>query len=232
MNGFTAWLQGLDWMWLVTTVITVAAALLCITFHELCHGFAAYKLGDPTAKQRGRLTLNPIKHIDIVGLVMMAVFHVGWAKPVPVNARYFKNPKRGMAVTALAGPLSNVLLATLTGWLTYLFVYLAFLAQLRGPMGYLALFFYYTTVLSVGLAVFNLLPFPPLDGSKILFAFLPDRAWLWLMRYERYFGLVLFALLYLNVLDVPLDFLRNGLIKIVTWLPDLVFTGGEGGIFF
>lgn len=220
MHALTAWVRQLDWQWLMTTVITVAAALFCITFHELCHGFVAYKLGDPTAKNRGRLTLNPIKHVDIVGLIMMAVFHVGWAKPVPVDARYFKNPKRGMAITALAGPVSNILLAFVTAWLTILCCWLWLAMELGSVLQWMTLFFYYATILSVGLAVFNLLPFPPLDGSKILFAFLPDRAWLWLMRYERYFGLVLFALLYLNVLDIPLDLLRNGLLRLVTWLPE------------
>jgi len=235
MNGITAWLQSLNWQWLWVTLITVAAALLCITFHELCHGLVAYKLGDPTAKRAGRLTLNPVKHIDIVGLAMMALFHVGWAKPVPVNAGFFKNPKRGMAVTALAGPVSNVLLAFLTGWLTYGCLYLLFLlgpgSSFWIPAQYLYLFFYYTTILSVGLAVFNLLPFPPLDGSKILSAFLPDKAWMWLMRCERYFGLVLFALLYLDVLDVPLDFLRGGLLKLVTFLPDLILNDGLADVF-
>ncbi|MEF9972124.1 MAG: site-2 protease family protein, partial [Oscillospiraceae bacterium] len=107
-------------------LISVIPALLCITFHELCHGAVAYKLGDNTAKNAGRLTLNPIKHIDIMGLLMMVVFKFGWAKPVPVNMNNFKNPKRDMAITALAGPVSNVILAAFV-LLIYGFLYVPLL---------------------------------------------------------------------------------------------------------
>ena len=111
MDAFRAWLGQLQFDGVWQTVVLVAASLLCITFHETCHGWVAYKLGDPTAKRMGRLTLNPLKHADVAGLLMMALFRFGWAKPVPVNMRNFKNPKQGMALTALAGPVSNVLLA-------------------------------------------------------------------------------------------------------------------------
>ena len=110
--------NGLDWSYLLNIVLSVVPALLCITFHEVSHGWVAYRLGDPTAKDAGRLTLNPLKHIDMMGLLMMVVFKFGWAKPVPVNMMRFRNPKRGMALTALAGPASNVLLA-----LVFLFLY-------------------------------------------------------------------------------------------------------------
>ena len=103
--------SGLDWSALTDILISVIPALLCITFHELCHGLVAYKLGDNTAKDAGRLTLNPIKHIDIMGLLMIIVFKFGWAKPVPVNMNNFKKPKSGMAITALAGPVSNIFLS-------------------------------------------------------------------------------------------------------------------------
>ena len=111
MHGFTAWLHQLQFGWLSDMLLIVLASLLCITIHETCHGLAAYRLGDPTAKLAGRLTLNPLRHIDILGLLMMAVARFGWAKPVPVNMNNFKNPKRDMALTALAGPVSNILLA-------------------------------------------------------------------------------------------------------------------------
>ena len=111
MDAFRAWLGQLQFDGVWQTVVLVAASLLCITFHETCHGWAAYLLGDPTAKRMGRLTLNPLKHVDLAGLIMMAIFRFGWAKPVPVDMRNFKNPKRGMALTALAGPVSNVVLA-------------------------------------------------------------------------------------------------------------------------
>ena len=118
MNTLQSIWHGLDWSYLLNIVLSVVPALLCITFHEVSHGWVAYRLGDPTAKDAGRLTLNPLKHIDMMGLLMMVVFKFGWAKPVPVNMMRFRNPKRGMALTALAGPVSNVLLA-----LVFLFLY-------------------------------------------------------------------------------------------------------------
>jgi Zn-dependent protease len=183
-------LKNLDFSVLTNALWSVIPALVCITFHELSHGYVAYRLGDPTAKMMGRLTLNPIKHIDIFGLLMMVVFKFGWAKPVPVNMTNFKNPKRGMAVTALAGPASNILLAAVF----LLFFGIASALSASGAAWERALdLVYRTAYLSVALAVFNILPIPPLDGSKILFSLLPDNAYGKLMRYERYgFILLLF----------------------------------------
>ena len=191
MDGFVAWLKQLQFDGVWQTAVLVAASLLCITFHETCHGLVAYWLGDPTAKRAGRLTLNPLRHIDIGGLLMMALFRFGWAKPVPVDMRYFKHPKRDMALSGSTA--------------VYVF----------------ALFFYYVEIISAGLAVFNVFPIPPLDGSKVLFSCLSDKAYLWLMRYERYGMALLMLLLLTGVLDVPLEFLRDGLLNgleaIGTW---------------
>ena len=154
MDGFVSWLRQLQFDGVWQTALLVAASLLCITFHETCHGLAAYRLGDPTAKRAGRLTLNPLRHVDIGGLLMMALFRFGWAKPVPVDMRNFKHPKRDMALTAAAGPVSNVLLA-------YLAVLLRGLCSVwyyvSGSMAVyaLALFFYYVEIISAGLAGFN-----------------------------------------------------------------------------
>jgi len=164
----------------------IIPALICITFHELAHGFTAYRLGDRTAKDMGRLTLNPIKHIDIFGLIMMMIFRFGWAKPVPVNMNNFKKPKLYMAITAFAGPLSNLILSVVV-----LFLYGLVFEALGGfptqGVGLLAHELFQTTAyINIALAFFNLLPIPPLDGSKMLFSLLPEEAYYKLMRYERY----------------------------------------------
>ncbi len=223
MEAFTRWLQQLEFGGVLSAVTVVAASLLCIVFHETCHGVVALWLGDTTARDAGRLTLNPLRHIDIFGLIMMAVFQFGWAKPVPVNMRNFKHPKRDMALTALAGPVSNVLLAMAALLVRAVLYYVVYSrAGSHAVLEYVISFLEYTAVLSVGLAVFNILPISPLDGSKVLFACLPDRAYLKLMRYERYGMFLLMALLLLGVLDTPLTVLRSGLLNIlsrVCWFP-------------
>ena len=188
--------HGLDWSYLLNIVLSVVPALLCITFHEVSHGWVAYRLGDPTAKDAGRLTLNPLKHIDMMGLLMMVVFKFGWAKPVPVNMMRFRNPKRGMALTALAGPVSNVLLA-----LVFLFLY-GLLYRALYSVQFLLDMIWLTAYISLALAIFNIIPVSPLDGSKVLFALLPDTAYAKLMRYERY-GMIL-LLVASGVLGKPL----------------------------
>ena len=194
-------LRNLDWTVLTDIFMNVIPALICITVHELCHGFAAWKLGVPTAKRAGRLTLNPLKHIDVMGLVMMAVFRFGWAKPVPVNMRYFKNPKRGMALTAFAGPLSNVVIACL-----FFFLYGLLFPFLTGKSvgEYLLQMAYMTGYLSVSLAVFNLLPIPPLDGAKVAFSLVSDRAYERLMRIERYGMMILAIIMVTGILSGPM----------------------------
>ena len=214
MDGLAAWAAQLQWGRLTELLITAAAALLCITLHETCHGLAAYALGDPTAKRMGRLSLNPLRHIDLAGLFMMVVAKFGWAKPVPIDPRYFKHPRAGMAVTALAGPLSNVLLSALAavGYTVTMFYALYLELPLLETA---AEFFYLVFILSAGLAVFNLLPIPPLDGSKVLFSLLPDEAYWKLMRYERYGMVALMVLLLTGMLDIPLNYLREGLIGLL-----------------
>ena len=207
----TQFFQNLDWSILIGALITAVPALLCISLHELAHGYTAYRLGDPTAKMMGRLTLNPLKHIDPIGLLMMVVVRFGWAKPVPVNMSYFKKPKLGMAITAIAGPISNIIIA---------FFFILVLAIITTPLAnsigvkdtdllayrYLtnsvpesvSEFFYQLVSraahISIILAVFNLFPIPPLDGSKVLLSFLPEQTYYKLMKYER-FGFIILVLL-------------------------------------
>ena len=211
MDGFVSWFQKLDWSKLLTMLVSAVACLVCIVFHELCHGLAADWLGDDTAKREGRLTLNPLKHIDIIGLVMLFALHFGWAKPVSVDARRFRHPKLGMALTALAGPAGNLLLAVL---LTPVYAGVVGWYQVSGgrTVYYLAVSLLTTISLSIGLMVFNLFPIPPLDGAKIFFAILPSKLYFGWMRYERFGMIVLVVLLYSGVLDTPLVFLRDGLL--------------------
>jgi Zn-dependent protease len=194
--------RGLDWSFLTDIVLTVIPALICITFHELCHGYVAYLLGDDTAKSMGRLSLNPIRHIDVFGLLMMVVFKFGWAKPVPIDMRKFKNPKQGMAISALAGPVSNILLACVA-----LFIYGLVYDPLNGSGGFgeaVLRMVGTTAYLSTALAIFNIIPVPPLDGSKVLFAVMSDEAYYRLMRYERYGMIILIVLVASGVLGTPL----------------------------
>ena len=184
-------------------VLRLASVFLCLTIHESCHGLAAYALGDPTAKRAHRLSLNPLRHIDWIGFVMMIVAGFGWAKPVPVNPNYFKKPKEGMAVTALAGPASNFLLALLLLLIARL-VYARALVTGALPQTLFS-FLVNTACLSVGLGLFNLVPVPPLDGSKVLAVLLPDRAYDWLMHYERFGMLVLVMIISVGIGSNALD---------------------------
>ena len=188
--------SALDFGSMLDMVLRLAAVLLCLTVHETCHGLAAYALGDPTARRAHRLSLNPLRHIDWFGLLMMFAAGFGWAKPVPVNPNYFKKPKQGMALTALAGPVSNFLLALLTLLAARIFCDVAAYSETNQRV---LDFLLMVAVLSIGLGLFNLVPIPPLDGSKVLFAVLPDRAYDWLMRNERYGMLLLFALVFFDV---------------------------------
>lgn len=199
-------------MGLVSLLLSAVGVLLCMTVHELCHGLTACRLGDPTAKRMGRLSLNPIKHIDILGFAMLLFVGVGWAKPVPVDMRYFKRPKRYMALTALAGPVSNMVLSFLL-----LALYSGLIRILPGgPAAYFLLsFLSRTAVMSIGLGLFNLLPISPLDGSKILFSLFPDKVYYTILRYERYVMIPLMILMFVGVFDGLLDFCINGVLGVM-----------------
>ena len=205
-------------------VLAIIFVIVCILpLHECAHGWAAYKLGDPTAKLDRRLTLNPLASVDPVGTVWLFLFGFGWAKPVPVDPRYFKKPKRDMAIVALAGPVSN-LLAGLAGAV----VMQAMRAFLTGggvnavtQFIYAVLNFY--VLVNIGLAAFNLLPIPPLDGSRILGAFLSDRALATYYRYQNIFVMVMFMLLISGVFSMPLALVENAMSQALFWLAGLPF---------
>ena len=216
--------DGFDFTYLLSILLGVIPSLVCITLHELSHGLVAYKLGDDTAKRAGRLTLNPLKHLDPVGLLMMLVFHVGWAKPVPVNMFRFKNPKRGMAITALAGPVSNIIIA-----IVFLFLYgVGYIPLGFSSVGnYILTMLELTAYISLGLAVFNLIPVSPLDGSKVLFSLMSDEKYYKLMRYEKYGSIIMFALVATGALGKPLslaiDWLFTRLLPIAQGGCDMVY---------
>lgn len=208
---------------LILLLIMLCVVLGSIMIHELAHGYVSMLLGDPTAKKASRLTLNPLKHLDPVGTALMIFCGFGWAKPVPVNPRYYKNPKRGMAITALAGPLMNLLIGvsatvilTVTVWLWESGVYTdLFIIRKLTPFSYdiittaLYIILYYNLLL----AVFNMFPVPPLDGSRIVFAVLPDRYYFSVMRYEKLIMVIMFFILWTGFLTGIFEFLVDLIIR-------------------
>lgn len=201
-------------------LISLPCVLIALTFHEYAHGFVAYKLGDPTAKLLGRLTLNPLKHLDPVGALCMLFARFGWAKAVPVNMTVFKNPKRDMAITALAGPLANLSLGFIGCFLYSLSLRLIPPFYEENFAYYLAVawisFIYNFVWLNISLAIFNLLPIPPLDGGKIFFSLFPNEQYYKILRLERSIGLIFMIILIADsrllggFITSGLSFLVNG----------------------
>jgi Zn-dependent protease len=199
---------------------TIPVLLIAFPVHEFSHGLTAYLLGDPTAKKEKRLTLNPIRHLDPFGTICLVLFGFGWAKPVPIDPRNFKNPKGGMAVTALSGPLSNLIL----GFISVVLLLATYAAGLSGTFADIVQkFLSVSAVLNISLCLFNLIPLPPLDGEKIIAIFLPDAAEAFLERYAMYFQLLLMFLLFSSILTGPLMTLVDNVYTNMVSIANLFF---------
>ena len=192
-------------------IIRLIVALTALPVHECAHAYAAMRMGDHTAERQGRLTLNPFAHFDPIGTTAIILFGFGWAKPVPINPLNFNNPKKGMMLSALAGPLSNIGLAFLSMVFYKLVPLLSYIGVGVSFVSTLSTFFYYAMTINISLGVFNLIPIPPLDGSRIATYFLPQRTYFKIMQYESYILIAFFLILWLGVLDMPIAFV-DGLV--------------------
>ncbi len=212
---------------LPSLLLSLPVLLIAFSTHEAAHGYVAYRLGDSTAKNFGRLTLNPIKHIDLMGFICMIFFRIGWAKPVPINARNFKKPRRDMALVGIAGPASNLCLGIVFAFL-YHTAYLilnkfTYTSQSAVNIANVFLTFLYLGVLmNVCLAVFNMIPVPPFDGSRFIYAVLPIKWYFGIMKYERYIALAIFILLFTGILSGPISIATSALVNGILWLVGLI----------
>ncbi len=204
----------------MSLILSLPALLLALTVHEFAHGWMADKMGDPTARYSGRLSLNPMDHLDIFGTICLLFFHFGWAKPVPINPRNFRDAMKGTIAVSLAGPGANFILALISAFVLEAmnkFVPVNMVSQFLYTVVYMCV------QLNVGLMVFNLIPIPPLDGSKVLMEFLPYKYRFKMYSMERYFSLILMALIIFNILTPLLSILRGWALSFIYLIVGLVF---------
>ena len=210
---------------LFNIVVRVIVLLTAIPVHEAAHAYVADKMGDPTGKYMGRLTLNPMAHFDLTGSLAMIFFGIGWAKPVPINPRNFREPRKGMALSAAAGPAANLLVAAISLVIAKIILYSSYAIGVSSAVSTLYTIFSSICTTSIYLAIFNLIPIPPLDGSRIFNYFLPDKYYFKIMQYEQYIMWGLIIVLALGFLDLPLAFASNlilGAINKLTVFVDII----------
>lgn len=184
-----------------------------MSIHEVAHGLVSYWMGDPTAKLEGRLSLNPFKHIDWAGLVCLLFFGFGWAKPVPIDSRYYKDAKTGIIWTSFAGPVANFLLSFICVFLFYALYKFAPQFIFTAAGNFISSVLSYTGLISTGFGIFNLIPIPPLDGSKVVFSFLPDDKYYKFIEGAPWMNFLFIALIFTGVLNSPLGMLRAQMIS-------------------
>lgn len=198
-------------------LIKALVLFTAVPVHECAHAWVAEKMGDDMGRKQGRITLNPFAHLTLWGSLMMILVGFGWGKPVMVDSRNFKNPKKGMVLTSLAGPASNFIMAFLSMIVYKVLAFLSF-AKDSSTLDMLATVFVYITLINISLAVFNFLPIPPLDGSKIFNAILPEKWYFTIMKYENFIFIALIILVYSGLLDTPLSFLQDKVIDVMLFL--------------
>ncbi|MEG2928070.1 MAG: site-2 protease family protein [Oscillospiraceae bacterium] len=207
-------------------IVRAIVLLTTIPVHEAAHAYIADRMGDPTARYQGRLTLNPMAHFDLIGSLAMIFTGIGWAKPVPINPRNFDEPKKGMAISAAAGPISNLLLATASLAIAKALSYLAYGMGVNPLLSTLFTIFMTMCHINISLAIFNLIPIPPFDGSRIFNYFLSDKFYFKIMEYERYIFIGLFFVLFTGILDFPISFISSIIFNILdklTFFVDIIF---------
>jgi len=197
---------------IIKYLVRVMIILLINPLHECAHAWAAYKLGDDTAKNEGRMTISPLAHVDPLGILLLLFCGFGWAKPVPVNPNRFENPRKGMMLTAIAGPLSNLLAAFVGVIALRIFLNTDILTSI----------FYYFAIININLFVFNMIPVPPLDGSRVLTYFLPPNAAVWFMKNQRYFYGIVMLLMVTGILSYPLSYLSGLIFNLLYSLTGLI----------
>lgn len=221
MFSILSLLRNGEYMLAILNVLSRCFVVFCCTpIHEFSHAFVANKCGDDTARLKGRLTINPLAHLDPVGTLMIFLVGFGYAKPVPVNPARLKHPRRDFALISLAGPVSNLIMGFICVFIAYA---LSAIGGISNTVSAILQFFLYAAQVNVMLAVFNFIPVPPLDGSRILTAVLPDKIYFSIMKYERYIMIAFMVIVFTGVIDRPLIAIVNFMMKIISFIPNLIF---------